>query len=387
MKKVIITATGVKVRGPWRPLRAPAKRVVLVCEPSGLVRWVRVAAAWLLLCGAAWGGTFTDPLTTHAQDLDLINELVNAWSQRWDVVGTPVVSLVTTNDTFQDVYMASNKPWEVMQYWVMNNCDKFVRHSLPTNDPGNYHGFTNGIPMYGSITDVFLDAGCTYSNFRRARVWEPPNPPVWTNGGPAEVDDIAQVWIWQDVQTAFSMLRYTKRSTTDWTGGRTVPEKLAGPYVDDTWARNAVLAAWTGAWTNHYSAAMGKVYADCWGYVRESGGSWYAGAKRFTALPTVSGVATSVAAAVDIYYLPADQGGNTTWDDFDDLGFVPGELFFNESQPAAQDATRTATNYVVPDAKTDCPLLYVATNSPPPDPNDIGYWIGDSIFVFKWDFT
>jgi len=353
----------------------------------------RAATIWLLMCGAAWAGAFTDPMTTHAQDIRLMQEFTNAWAERAAAIGDSItVGAVTTNDTFQDVAMGTYKPWQAMQQWIMDNCDEFVRHSLPTNSPGEYDGLTNAIVQYGSITDVFADAALvdatiTNRGFRRARVWLPPAQPQWLPEGVAQTGDIAQVWVWQDIQTAFSMLKWTKKSTTDWTSAFLIPETAKGPYASDSGARNAVVAAWPGQWTNASSAVVGAVYAEGWGYVLQSGPDWYAGAKRYRALPYVTGVATGLMSTTDVYYMPEGFGAGTTWNDFDGLGVVPNEWHLEETLAATNTSTRTAQTYLVSTNLVSCPLTYVATNSPPDDQNTIGYWVGKATLVLKWDFT
>jgi hypothetical protein len=381
------------------------KKSIITCATVFCLSW----AGYFALAG-----TFTDPLTTHAQDIRLMQQFTNAWNERILAINSGLVlGGVTTNDTFQDIDMptghppasANSAPWTNLQSWLISNCVYFVNLSAPVvtnvDDPGRFL-----VSNYTSIAQVFENAAVartniTWRNFRRAQVWNPPAAPVWTNEGVAQVGDIAQVWVWQDIQTVFSQLTTTKRVVEADTGNTNtfVAGSLSNKYAqgyDLTELEFSVSNACVIWYTNNW--VIGSVYAtdylniDMTKYANPppSSPQWRSSQRIDKKRPRIAPVCTFIPVTCDRYLWVDDiyESANTKWEDVYSNGTTQAKWFYWGSQDSISNSAIDAATYP-PYNDLVCPYDS-STNRFRTEglwDYNVNYALSFVGWILKWDFT
>lgn len=162
--------------------------------------WTMRVASWVSVQNNNKGHTPIENPTwweLGASPLSQLDELIVAWCQRGYVfqAGRGINS--------QDVLF-----WTTMQEWLEASCVTFINHvSGPLNPAGTAF-------LYFTLETWRTVAGLNANGFRRAREWDGINEPVWLPEGIMQRGDFIGYWIIEDLQKAFSALRWTAQVMT-----------------------------------------------------------------------------------------------------------------------------------------------------------------------------
>jgi len=275
--------------------------------------------------------TVTDPF-----GLTFINEIIGAYSERRQALGEEEVTVAAGDDAHEVDY------WKAIQEWIEVNALNYIDHTQAV--AGNFDGLA-AIPMW-ILADFRTEAGLA-SGFRRATEWTPdPDNPDWEvdvdfSYGQAQLGDIFGPWIFEDLQKAFSTLRWTlqnaktsgtKQSTQGLYSGGNCATALSTAQAN--WILD--LPLWGGGapgGTNRIAQGYAHLY---------SGGMFYTAMgfrQRHRVDLTLPGTVTTVVpAAVGIHYAVAEShrsglGLSDTFEDFDGYGFADNTFHFWEEYP------------------------------------------------------
>jgi hypothetical protein len=140
-----------------------------------------------------------------------------------------------------------------IQSWLETNCVSFLDHSAGPLDDAR-----TGFRLFTLATWRAV-AGIT--GFRRASDWDGENDPTWLAEGTAQKGDILGPWIFEDLQKAFSALRWTLYDSTAYTGYGMSGEGGDPPYP---YEYDGSMAAARGAAEGSYTASGGTGgFAKC----------------------------------------------------------------------------------------------------------------------------
>ena len=176
---------------------------------------------------------FTDTGTKDLQSLTLFNELQTAYSERRQILGQSSQSNWADDDYIQKWSM-----WYNWQDWIETYCTSFLNYdgSGPLIDTESSTGYT---PF--TLASFRTKAGLNASGFKRR--YRVDRETVGTAYGKATVDDYVQQHLIDELQDAFSVLRYTVQGTT-----HTGTHKFATEM-------GALSTSWANAWPTAKSAA------------------------------------------------------------------------------------------------------------------------------------
>jgi len=172
---------------------------------------------------------FTDTTTKDLQSLTLYNELQLAYSERRQAIGSSSAAAYSEDDYLQKLSM-----WTVWQAWIEANCTSFLNY----NESGPICDNTTGLEYFTEAT-FRTKAGLNASGFRR-------EPESGTEYGTAQADDYVGPWLIDELQDAFSVLRYTVINAST-----TAATESKGGNGDDE----------AGSWSAAYAAAKGVAAA------------------------------------------------------------------------------------------------------------------------------
>ena len=349
---------------------------------------------------------FTDTGTKDLQSLTLFNELQTAYSERRQILGQSSQSNWADDDYIQKWSM-----WYNWQDWIETYCTSFLNYdgSGPLIDTESSTGYT---PF--TLASFRTKAGLNASGFKRR--YRVDRETVGTAYGKATVDDYVQQHLIDELQNAFSVLRYTVQSAT---GSGTV--KVAsdyGTYLDgDSWAISWGLA--TAAADTAYAAATPSSSTSIELGIFGLPSSWApTGAsapypvqsfatKSSTAWQISNNLGTKGAFLDEAYLLlkgkklPEDTLVEYLSSVYDDGSHNVTEGWdLNETVSAGASPTytiaSTARTHEEIDWPTDAPYLsFIADPAPPPYIDDKeydvsrGYYVAtaDRYWILKWDFT
>lgn len=146
------------------------------------------------------------------------NEFVDAIAERAAIVG---VSNMATIDAARfpvavDDHVQSYMIWSQLQQWCLDNCDEFVR-SKDWDDPDYVEAdYDNSatIDMWTStLLGQYITGSPSNEGFRRYTTH--PDDGGTVAYGNMEIDDIIDIWIFQDLQKALNVLTWTKYDLID----------------------------------------------------------------------------------------------------------------------------------------------------------------------------
>lgn len=242
---------------------------------------------------------FTSPADSSWQEM--LDEITLAYSERRQALGQ--AAYIPTDD--KDVQAAAY--WSSLQSWLETYCLSFIDHvSGPLNPAGTAF-------LYFTLATFHSAAGLNASGFRRVPEeveWDGINDPVWSYGL-MQAGDIIGPWILEDLQAAFSALKWTLLNGT-WTdkGENSVREALGtgSPFAGD-WDQKKLQAETTwdaGGEGPIYSVVSPQVWSDglWWFY----GGRYNAALVRAYFYPTVVLPASFCPRAIDLYLIGVANG-------------------------------------------------------------------------------
>jgi hypothetical protein len=310
--------------------------------------------------------------------VDLLNEIIDALSERRQVLGQGAATQVVAGDDIQDVNF-----WLGLQQWIETYCTSFVDHTATIDGAASIPFFT--------LASFRSAAGLPAGGFRRATAWDPDSDD-WTNnadgmysfgtmqtGTGARDDDIIGPWILVDLQRALSALKYTRITPT----GTKQFMQRASYDADCATARAYVVDGWPGSWAA--DTAPGYLYLVQ--AQLDDNISPPALGYRSKALLSSSSIPTVVAASIDAYFYLTTQSG-ITFADVDGEGYSEDTWHLAESLGSAQSASRQMSSYFGDHAT--CPLTDAGLTCPYAAENSAGAICinaSNTAFIMKWEFT
>lgn len=314
------------------------------------------------------------------QHVNFINELRGAWSERRQSIGGAPVADVVAGHDIQSVSF-----WKDMQEWCENNCASFVNHNETIAGQSS-------VPMF-SVPSWRDAAGMNSQGFRRTQIWNPSNPGDWENDiafehGFMEEGDIIGPWIFDDLQKAFTALKWTqKASQCDDSQMKTLLN--SSTFNCAWWGRANHIAAYLprGWETNIHGpyvyGAMGRIY-------HKEYQNWRLSSVRYRGTPKVTGVSTIVPCSCDIYFLPITLiwGGSGVFADADSRGMRENQLWRAQTLPVAQLSTRTGSQFSPSEVSPVDTIPVTCGDVPNEKDNAVkGVRVASTYFIFKWNFT
>lgn len=314
-------------------------------------------------------GNFTTITGTQdLQALSIINEIMNAYSERSQAIwGSSVADIVAGTDIQDHAF------WETIQTWCETNCTSFVDHTA------TIIGETS-VPMFTLTT--WQDVAGIPNGFRRVEgdLW----PTDWTDYGNSaftygriQAGDILGPWLWVDLQNAFKALKWTLLS--DSVGGAVAGNRqYKYVYTEGTKAQHEIdwqNASWSDT-TERNVYGANSYYQTVPVEFYESG--------RLRAKSQIN-VPTFLNSSYDLYVVFIRTAPN--WCDFDGLGAIEDKLFLFDSGAASNTSPRVMADYktaagVASPISLSDPAYYsqgIATRDSVTQDNE--FW------VFKWVFT
>lgn len=285
-----------------------------------------------------------------------------------------------------------------------------------------------------TMPEFLSAAGLPADGLRRARSWNGYGTPVWETGGYTQAGDIIGPWIIEDLQKAFSAMRWTARYTntegsylgdqlllsgsTLWQGQYQGYDSPGYGYPEAVTARNnwynTEMAAWDGSWATlneyyrvnaHYNFIF-HPYPT--GYWYRCVASWMF-MERARSKVGIANLSTALPHRADLYLKLITNGDSFA--DLDEIGWTENEYNLCESFTSYITATRWQTNYLGDSTTNPGTLagfsadMNEQTGGPGTSPipyygevedNDIwggtsnsgsGCKVSDPIWVIKWDYT
>jgi hypothetical protein len=312
---------------------------------------------------------------TDLQDKVLINEIINAYSERRQALSQSAVSDIMAG---ADIQAASF--WNVIQDWIEDNAASFV------DDEAAIVGEA-AVPML-TWAEVKTRTGLT-SGWRRVTgaAW----PSNWTDYedaaftyGQMAAGDIYGPWILEDLAAALSALKWTKHTTTSLS---TVTSERQDKFIqtstdDDPPGSLAVhettwqAAAWAATGITPRTVFIAQAFYD----EDDVSSSWSSLASKTPS--KISTIPTFIDSICDVYVLPIGFGFPYEFYDYYG-GFVENQLFLWYSEDAANDEP---TRYTAkqPDDSYSAPC-YIHT---PTDSQYLGCRASTTVtWIAKWSFT
>lgn len=344
------------------------------------------------------GDTY-DP--TH---IDIMNELIDAYNERRLVHGdSPPASNVVAGDDYQSPATIGG-----MQEWIQNDAFQWGGYNYgywldwtlsDSND--EYVGITTPSPNFPpqfvgvptDLTDFYTKAGMNPSGFRRAIEWDPAvddwtdiYDPMFFDFGSCEGGDIIGPWLYDDLQKAFSALRWTK-TVNQYIDRYRRGEVQSAAYLLCTDALADANAQWdVASWQNNYSLYLYRVAAR----LRYTGTKWiFKNVLRQRAEGYYTMATDTIPCALDIYmfsqqtymdYIAFD------WADADSLGLLQDEWV---RMLQLVEASQLQRDFIFPDPNIDTnPIASTGISCPTPDEIGIEVHRQSGIGVVKkWNFT
>lgn len=307
------------------------------------------------------------------QDLDMINEIVKAYSERRQAIGQSAIDLLEEADDVQ-VYSLFHE----IQDWLENYCPVFV------ND---------GVAIEGAAEVTLFDlaswrvaAGLNEDGFSRATVWEPdPTSPDWTvdpefeYGNIVAGDILFAPWIFDELQRGLSALKWTSEpaAPADWwqnQGG-------ANGTSSCTDVRNAAIANWDADAGS--SGGGGNIYlVVALGY-QSAGPTWHFGGTRIKIQSKLTAY-TFRPSSCSVYGL-GEAYMAVPFQDIDGLGITDGCLHLLETISESSDAARHTATIA---NTTTAPFVAAGVTCPVGTSWDgTGAQIREIHWIMKWNFT
>ena len=265
----------------------------------------------------------------HLQDRTHANEIIAAYSERRQSIGHSAVTPLASGDKAQD-----SAYWKAIQQWIETYASSFVAHTETIISP---------ITMW-TFSTLVAATEMNSSGWRRATAYD-SSADDWTDvddamysTGQITSGDIRGPWIFDDLQMALDMLRWTK-PTVSFTGRvRAQAGNDSNPADQDeanaTQAVNWPLASWDSYLGGPIFAAY-SVVGPMLGY------SYFAYAQAIRSGLSVT-VPTANACTLDIYAKATTRSG-TTFRDLQSFGVVENEFFIVVSFPLSSVAARTSS--------------------------------------------
>lgn len=354
--------------------------------------------------------------TNGPRDLAGVNEIVNAWSERLQVLTGSGVGLLSAGDNAQDTGY-----WSGFQTWLESNCTSFIDHvNGPFDGDGNW--------LYFTLATWRAVAGLPVDGFRRCVARNTDTTPIFTTGGIMQFGDYRGTWNFEDLQKGLGVLKWTLRDATSVASQGMYGNTQTVAYGLGYWNRNnqalsdpaffateqahwdSINADWTDlVWSDNpmYFYQVNAIYTYSWpGYPPPVYGGnpvdtrMYKGRARFKA--SITDIpALSHAAELYVHFIGGQNSvhGEIAFTDIDDEGIHAGWNAI-ESFGSSSSTSHDQTNYFG-DHTTD-PLLVAGgserMNEVSGDNggggtyynggiNGIGARGDDIKWLMKWEFT
>jgi hypothetical protein len=312
---------------------------------------------------------------TDLQSMSLVNQIINAYSERRQALGQSAVADIAAGT---DIQAASF--WNVIQDWIEDNAASFV------DDDAAIAGEA-AVTML-SWTEVKTRSGLT-SGWRRVEGeywptdWTDYDDPEFTYGQMA-AGDFYGPWILADLASALSMLKWTKHTTTSVssvTSERQNKSINTATYDSPPGSLAVHESNWQAASWGSGVGSPARVFRARAYY--ETDGTDEAWVSTVDKIPSkITTIPTHIDAICDVYVLPQSPG--FPYDFYEYYGgFVEGELFLWYSEDAANDEP---TRYTAkqPDDSYSAPC-YIQT---PTDGQYLGCDVSTTVtWIAKWSFT
>lgn len=310
---------------------------------------------------------FTDP-TSEASWQDLLDEIVLAYSERRQMC---FLSEYTPEDD-RDIQVLTF--WTTMQDWIESYCLFYIDHVS-----GPLNGDADAV-LYFTLETFRSAAGLHADGFRRATEWDGVNDPDWSYGQ-MQAGDIIGPWIFDDLQKAFSAMRWTCgiHSTATGTGAYRAGSAVYGTC--ESCLADAISNYNAAAWVSN----DGYYYVNAYGYGLPYADQWGAGRRR---LAYQTNELPAIPRTVDFYIMPIKYPTASAFEDIDSLGMIEGKYFLIATAELSSDSISISN--LVGDVDT-CPLDLVGWASCPA-PNTLrgcaaSTSLGQKPAVLKWSPT
>lgn len=272
--------------------------------------------------------------------LAIVNELIGAWSERRQAIGDAAVGDEVAGNDAHDL----NAYWKSMQSWIESNCSNYADHTHAIS--GSFDGLTGDVPIF-SLASFRVAAGLNANGFRRATEWNPdPITPDWEaditfSHGQIQAGDICGPWVYEDLQVAFSALKWSREVQGYWDEAshqdpNFAADRRRGIGHASSPCANALISQnniWNAAgWTPYASI---RYWYNASATLEPTGSKWYSQGMRVRGRLAAT-VATARPVEIDTLFLPGiytDLDGSYTWQDIDGIGFVNNELHEHETWP------------------------------------------------------
>jgi len=323
---------------------------------------------------------FTDPTTDGFELFKTanLNELLLAYSERRQALGQSAVGNIGDYNTDA----SKTSLWSDMQEWIEANLTSFVDH---TQEP-----FTGQATFPTFDLSTFRSAaGLNANGFRRepAGTWDGFDAIPYQYGIQQDYDMIWW-WTYDDLQKAFSTLRWTEH-TTGFTQAVNEESLGAGPYFSNPncaagyAAANAVYAA--DSWSSFPTNDVYYCVAPIW----YSSGQYGYLPNRRRGSGQVTNVSTALDSKLRMYglpsYYPGWLVGVATWYDIDSLGAQQDKLLFmNEEVTASKNATRISPLF---DPSSINPYFQAGVNCSNQQVYNIRINRSEVRWLYNWEFT
>lgn len=321
---------------------------------------------------------FTDPTV---EDFEIfktsnVNQLLNAYNERREVLGQSAVGTIGDYTT----EASKTSLWSGMQEWIESNCVNFVDH---TQDP--FTGLAT-FPKF-TLSSFRAAAGLHADGFRRvpSGIWDGTGVAPYQYGIQQHYD-LIWWWTYQDLQDAFSTLRWTEE-TSGFT--QAINENLfgQGPYPSNLVCptgfaiANAIYAA--SSWIPWASNDVYRVHAPLY---QSPPGTYNYVPSRQRGAAQVVGLDTVRASKLRVYFLPrvSIYAPPPTFYDIDNLGMQDGKLYYFEEMPLSSAASRTSSLF---DPTANNPYLNAGVNCSNQQVYTIHVDRFDVKYTYNWEFT
>jgi len=287
----------------------------------------------------------------HMQDRTRANEIIAAYSERRQAIGQSAVTALASGTAAQSLAY-----WKAIQQWIETYASSFVNHTATIEGEASITMWTFSTMV--AATDM------NASGWRRATSynsttddWTDVDDAMYATEGQIESGDIRGPWIFDDLQMALDMLRWTKRTATNWRVRHI-------EHVLETWS----------AWDYTPESIFYKISSAIF-YPPDDPPfpEWtrYAGQVRWLSCPTI-------ASTISVFATPTARYGSFVDCDSLGLGSFEDVLWNVENLTSSSDATRTSN------------ILGDIDTAPGIGGTDEFYYcqvISTVYGVFKWTFT
>jgi hypothetical protein len=331
----------------------------------------------------------------HLQDTKAANEIVQAYNERRQCVGDSAIDLLDAGSNAQDTAF-----WRGMQEWINTQVNlsgepafefsRWLDHEETINGASEFPVYTREVFK----TRTGLTGGDANTvGFRRATEYDPDvnnwmdyNDPMYSYGT-IQSDDIRGPWIFEDLQKAFDMMRWTARERTEYIDPQnktaSTPNVFESTLETKQEAIDEIASLWESTeWEDGISIYFDTAYVvnyrvasgtNLFGQTR-----WTGGASRQRAKSKIENLPTHIKHEAECYLdVVLPTGANRERNEVD--GFTACYYLLDDNFPLDNTSTRTSGYHD-----------FDSLPKPPVAIEDgIFYELRDdfSLFVLKWQFS